>query len=146
MRRAGRAHDVVDTRRVKSAIGEHAHAGVEQPAHRLAALRAQLARAARAARPGARPPDRRDDLYASLMIPTTVAEAARRFGDRIAYVTESGWSLSYDDIDRISDEIAAGLAREGVREGDVVALVLPPGPEYLLAYCATPSSARSPRA
>ena len=70
------------------------------------------------------------------MIPTTVAEAARRFGDRIAYVSEHGWSLSYADLDRISDEVAVGLAREGVGEGDVVALVLPPGPEYLLAYCA----------
>jgi acyl-CoA synthetase (AMP-forming)/AMP-acid ligase II len=70
------------------------------------------------------------------MIPTTVAEAARRFGDRIAYVTELGWSLSYADVDRISDEVAAGLTREGVGEGDVVALVLPPGAEYLLAYCA----------
>jgi acyl-CoA synthetase (AMP-forming)/AMP-acid ligase II len=70
------------------------------------------------------------------MIPTTVAEAARRFGDRIAYVTESGWSLTYHDIHRISDEVAAGLARDGVREGDVVGLVLPPGPDYLLAYCA----------
>ncbi|MGO9876489.1 MAG: class I adenylate-forming enzyme family protein, partial [Acidimicrobiia bacterium] len=69
------------------------------------------------------------------MIPTTVAEAARRFADRIAYVTELGWSLSYQDVDRISDEVAGGLAREGVREGGVVALVLPPGPEYLLAYC-----------
>jgi acyl-CoA synthetase (AMP-forming)/AMP-acid ligase II len=69
------------------------------------------------------------------MIPATVAEAARRFGDRIAYVTEQGWSLTYEEIDRISDEVAAGLAREGVREGDVVALVLPPGPEYLLSYC-----------
>jgi len=73
------------------------------------------------------------DLYASLMIPTTVAEAARLFGDRIAYVTELGWSLSYADVDRISSEVAAGLAREGVGEGDVVALVLPPGAEYLLA-------------
>ena len=88
---------------------------------------------ASAARP---PPARRGDLYASLMIPTTVAEAARRFGDRIAYVTESGWSLSYADLDRISDEVAVGLAREGVREGDVVGLVLPPGTDYLLAYCA----------
>src|SRR3954469_17819528 len=79
---------------------------------------------------------RRGDLYASFMIPNTVAEAARRFGDRIAYVTELGWSLSYADLDRISDEVAAGLAREGVGEGDVVALVLPPGAEYLLAYCA----------
>jgi len=69
------------------------------------------------------------------MIPTTVAEAARRFADRIAYVTEQGWSLTYQDVDRISDEVAGGLLREGVREGSVVALVLPPGPEYLLAYC-----------
>src|SRR5262249_4976135 len=87
--------------------------------------------------PAARPPRaRRDDLYASLMIPSVVAEAARRFGDRIAYVTERGWPLTYTDVDRISDEVAVGLAREGVTEGDVVALVLPPGPEYLLAYCA----------
>ena len=69
------------------------------------------------------------------MIPVTVAEAARRFGDRIAYVDEHGWSISYADIDRISDEVAAGLARDGVRAGDVVALILPPGIEYLLAYC-----------
>src|SRR5689334_10560138 len=87
--------------------------------------------------PGLRAPlPRRGDLYASLMIPSTVAEAARRFGDRIAYVTERGWPLTYSDVDRISDEVAVGLAREGVGEGDVVALVLPPGPEYLLAYCA----------
>jgi acyl-CoA synthetase (AMP-forming)/AMP-acid ligase II len=70
------------------------------------------------------------------MIPNTVAEAARRFGDRIAYVTERGWPLTYADVHRISDEVAVGLAREGVGVGDVVALVLPPGPEYLLAYCA----------
>jgi acyl-CoA synthetase (AMP-forming)/AMP-acid ligase II len=70
------------------------------------------------------------------MLPTTIAEAARRFGDRIAYVTERDWVLTYADIDRISDEVALGLAREGVGEGDVVALILPPGAEYLLAYCA----------
>jgi len=69
------------------------------------------------------------------MIPVTVAEAARRFGDRIAYVNEHDWSITYADIDRISDEVAGGLAREGVTEGDVVALVLPPGIEYLLFYC-----------
>jgi len=70
------------------------------------------------------------------MIPNVVAEAARRFGDRIAYVTERGWPLTYADVDQISDEVAVGLAREGVGEGYVVALVLPPGPEYLLTYCA----------
>src|SRR5689334_7096115 len=71
---------------------------------------------AAAPRPAAaRPPrPRRDDLYASLMIPNTVAEAARRFGDRIAYVTERGWPLTYADLHRISDEVAVGLAREDV--------------------------------
>jgi acyl-CoA synthetase (AMP-forming)/AMP-acid ligase II len=70
------------------------------------------------------------------MLATTVNEAARRFANRTAYVTEAGWALSYAAIDRISGELAVGFARKGVREGDVVALVLPPGPEYLLAYCA----------
>lgn len=69
------------------------------------------------------------------MLPATIREAARRFGDRTAYVAEAGWPITYADIDRVSDEVAAGLARRGVRPGDVVALVLPPGPEYLLAYC-----------
>jgi acyl-CoA synthetase (AMP-forming)/AMP-acid ligase II len=66
----------------------------------------------------------------------TITEAARRFGDRTAYVTEAGWDVSYADVDRVSDEIATGFAARGLGLGDVVALVLPPGPEYLLAYCA----------
>ncbi len=70
------------------------------------------------------------------MLPATTAEAASRFGDGIAYVSEAGWSLTYADLHRISDEIAVGLARRGVGLGAVVALVLPPGPEYLLAYLA----------
>ncbi len=69
-------------------------------------------------------------------LPWTIAEAARRFSDRTAYVTPRGWSLSYTDVDRISDEVAVGLAARGVRTGDVVALVLPAGPEYLLTYAA----------
>lgn len=70
------------------------------------------------------------------MLPATITEAARRFTDRTAYVTESGWSLTYEAIDRISDEVAVGLARRGLGAGGVLALTLPPGPEYLLAYCA----------
>src|SRR4051794_16830834 len=70
------------------------------------------------------------------MLPSTIAEAARRFADRTAYVAPAGWACSYGDVDRISDEVAVGLAQRGVRAGDVVALVFPPGPEYLLAYCA----------
>jgi acyl-CoA synthetase (AMP-forming)/AMP-acid ligase II len=70
------------------------------------------------------------------MLPATTGEAARRFAEAIAYVTDDGWTLTYRDIDRISDEVAVGLANRGVREGDVVALVLPPGPEYLSSYLA----------
>jgi len=70
------------------------------------------------------------------MLPQTTREAARRFGDATAYVTEAGRPISFAEVDRRSDEVAAGLARRGVAAGDVVALVLPPGPEYLLAYLA----------
>src|SRR5262245_22234054 len=68
------------------------------------------------------------------MLPATITEAARRFADRTAYVTEAGWGVTYADIDRVTDEVAAGLAARGVGAGDVVALLLPPGPEYLFAY------------
>jgi len=70
------------------------------------------------------------------MLPEVTHEAAQRFGDATAYVTAGGWTLSYRDLDRASDEIAAGLARRGLGPGAVLALVLPPGPEYLLAYLA----------
>ncbi len=70
------------------------------------------------------------------MLPQTTREAARRFADATAYVTEPGRPISFTEIDRASDEVAAGLRRRGVRVGDVVALILPPGPDYLFAYLA----------
>jgi acyl-CoA synthetase (AMP-forming)/AMP-acid ligase II len=70
------------------------------------------------------------------MLPATTREAARRFGDRIAYVAPDGWALTYHDLDRVSDELAVGLARRGLATGDVLALVLPPSPEYPVAYLA----------
>jgi acyl-CoA synthetase (AMP-forming)/AMP-acid ligase II len=70
------------------------------------------------------------------MLPRVTREAARRFGDATAYVTPLGRPLGYRDVDRLSDRVAAGLLARGMRAGDVVALVLPPGPEYLVAYLA----------
>ncbi|MFA5883232.1 MAG: class I adenylate-forming enzyme family protein [Acidimicrobiia bacterium] len=70
------------------------------------------------------------------MIPETLREAARRFGDSVAYVTPQGWPITYGELDRTSDEAAVGLRRRGVSVGDVVSLVLPPGIEYLVAYLA----------
>ena len=70
------------------------------------------------------------------MIPGTIREAARRFSDGVAYVTPRGWPLTFTDLDRLSDAVAAGLTARGVGPGDVVSLVLPPGVEYLLCYVA----------
>jgi len=70
------------------------------------------------------------------MLAATLRESARRFGGSVAYVAETGWPLSYSFLDRASDEVAAGLARRGLGVGSVVALVLPPGPEYLISYLA----------
>src|SRR4051812_18835515 len=70
------------------------------------------------------------------MIPETLREAARRFGDSVAYMTPRGWPITYAELDRTSDEAAVGLLRRGVAPGDVVCLALPPGIEYLVAYLA----------
>jgi acyl-CoA synthetase (AMP-forming)/AMP-acid ligase II len=70
------------------------------------------------------------------MLPATAREAARRFADATAYVAPDGWALTYRDLDRVSDELAVGLTRRGLTSGDVLALVLPPSPEYPVAYLA----------
>jgi acyl-CoA synthetase (AMP-forming)/AMP-acid ligase II len=70
------------------------------------------------------------------MLAATLREAAQRFGDAVAYVTSDGWEVSYTELDRLSDEVAGGLEQRGVGLGDVVALLLPPGPEYLVTYLA----------
>src|SRR5262249_1965808 len=53
-----------------------------------------------------------------------------------AYVAPDGRTLSYRELDRHADETAAGLAKNGVGEGDVVALVLPQLPQYFVLYIA----------
>jgi acyl-CoA synthetase (AMP-forming)/AMP-acid ligase II len=70
------------------------------------------------------------------MLPAIASEAAERFVDATAYVAPDGWTLTYRDLDRISDEVAVGLARRGLAAGDVLALALPPSPEYPVAYLA----------
>ncbi len=69
-------------------------------------------------------------------LPATVAEAARRFGDRPAFVDPDGSVLTYRALHHSSDEVAAGLARRGVGEGDVVALTLGSTSAWVVAYAA----------
>ena len=71
-----------------------------------------------------------------MTLASCLGEAARRFGETPVYVAENGLVLSYTELDRLSDEMAGGLARRGVEVGDVVALVLPTIPEYFVCYLA----------
>jgi acyl-CoA synthetase (AMP-forming)/AMP-acid ligase II len=83
------------------------------------------------------------------MLGMLAADAARRFGTRVAFTGISmpnggaadpdaarppGWELTFADLDRLSDEVAAGLAARGVLPRDVVAVVLPPVPEFPVCY------------
>ncbi len=70
------------------------------------------------------------------MLHEIVAEAARRYGPRPALITPAGWTASFADLDRLSDEFAAGLRADGVGVGDVVALCLPSSVDYIVAYLA----------
>ncbi|QXC63042.1 acyl--CoA ligase [Aquihabitans sp. G128] len=70
-------------------------------------------------------------------LPATVAEAARRFGDRPAFVDPDGTVLTYHQLHDRSDEVAAGLARSGIGTGAVVGLTLPSASPWVVAYAAT---------
>ncbi len=63
----------------------------------------------------------------------TLREAAERFGDRIALV-HAGRQLTYAETDRITDELAAAFAARGISKGDLIALALPGGIDYVLAF------------
>ena len=70
------------------------------------------------------------------MLASTVREAARRFGDLTAFVDPDGSSVTYGDLDRRSDAVAAALAARGVGESDRVVLRLPSDSGYVVAYAA----------
>jgi acyl-CoA synthetase (AMP-forming)/AMP-acid ligase II len=71
------------------------------------------------------------------MLAEVVTEAARAFGDRVAYVSPDGWPITYAEIDRLSDEAAVGLREEaGIGLDSVVALLLPNGVDYVVLYAA----------
>ena len=68
------------------------------------------------------------------MLSSSLREAARRFPQRPVLVAADGWPVTYEQLDRLVDEVALGLADLGVAPGDVVALALPSTPEYVAAY------------
>jgi acyl-CoA synthetase (AMP-forming)/AMP-acid ligase II len=71
--------------------------------------------------------------YASLGEALTAAAA--QFGSREAYV-DGGERISFAEWDRQADAVAGELAARGVERGGVVALMLPSGAAYAVAYAA----------
>ncbi|MGK2947886.1 MAG: class I adenylate-forming enzyme family protein [Acidimicrobiales bacterium] len=71
-----------------------------------------------------------------MTLAATVRMVAERFGDRPAMVDPDGSVLTYADLHRRSDAVAAGLRAEGVGPGDVVLLRLPSDSGYVVAYAA----------
>lgn len=70
------------------------------------------------------------------MLTRALDRAVRRHGERAALITPAGWTVTFADLDRISGELAVGLAERGVKAGAPVVLVLPSSPEYVVAYLA----------
>lgn len=71
------------------------------------------------------------------MLADVIRSAAVRFDGRPAICSPGGWSYSYAELDETSDRVAVAMAVEwGVREGDVVALVLPSSVEFVVYYAA----------
>ena len=58
------------------------------------------------------------------------------YGDTPVYVTPDGATLSYAELDTVSDAVAAGLAGRGVGVGDLIGLLLPSGAAYAVTYVA----------
>lgn len=70
--------------------------------------------------------------YRDTTLVDLLADLARRHGGRPALLFK-GASLSYAELERLSDAFAAALAAHGVRPGDRVALLLPNCPQFFIA-------------
>ncbi len=77
-----------------------------------------------------------DAKHVAPVLPGVVSAAAQRFGDRPAFVDPDGAVVTYTGLHERSDEVAAGMARAGVRERSVVALTLRSDTSYIVAYVA----------
>ena len=70
------------------------------------------------------------------MLPEIIRTAASNFENKIAIDCENGISLSYKNLDIISDEVSGALLKRGLIEGSIVLLSIPTSIEYLIIYIA----------
>ena len=63
-------------------------------------------------------------------------DAVRQYGDSVCIIAE-GKTLTYAQVDILSDSIARYLLSRGIRKGDCVGLLLPNTAEFVIGYYAT---------
>src|SRR4051812_31710974 len=69
----------------------------------------------------------------SLNLATMLRESAAAYPDKPVALYDGG-SLSYAQLDALSDRFAAGLRASGIGPGETVGLQLPNIPQFLIAY------------
>ena len=68
------------------------------------------------------------------MLTGALRQAAHDYGSRAAFIAPTGEPLSFEQLERAAQEVAAGLLERGLGEGSVLALVLPSDVDYVAVY------------
>src|SRR5213595_1039012 len=74
--------------------------------------------------------------YREITLQDRLREVAREIGDKPALLMGDR-SVTFREIDRLSDQLAAALAKRGVRPGDRVTIFMPNSVEFVIAFYAT---------
>jgi len=72
-------------------------------------------------------------IYPAKTVHSFLSDAAAHFPDQ-ACTTFRDNQLTYRQMDRLTDKLAAGLLLLGVRKGDRVGVVLPNIPQFVIAF------------
>lgn len=73
--------------------------------------------------------------YPDTTLPKMLFETARRFPDKPALVFY-GKTITYRELDHLTNRFANALIRLGIQRGDRVAVMLPNSPQYVIAFFA----------
>jgi long-chain acyl-CoA synthetase len=73
--------------------------------------------------------------FPDITVADFLTNAAKKYPDKPCTIF-NGATLSYKEVDQLSDRLAAGLAGLGVKKGDRVGLFIPNTPQFALAYFA----------
>ena len=74
--------------------------------------------------------------YREITLQDRLREVAREVGDKPALLMGDR-SVTFREVDRLSDQLAAGLAKRGVRPGDRVTIFMPNSVEFVIAFYGT---------